>query len=75
MDKINLENMKTLLKRYGLLAVGILAGAVGGYLYWRFVGCSTGACPITSSPFSTTVWGALIGGLLVSSFKKEEKYD
>ena len=26
---------------------GIVAGMVGGYLYWRYVGCTTGTCPIT----------------------------
>ena len=62
--------MKMLLKRYWLPVTGILLGALGGYLYWRFVGCATGTCPITSSPFAST-----IGGLFVSSFKREKKYD
>ena len=67
--------MKMLFKRYWLPVTGILLGALGGYLYWRFVGCATGTCPITSSPFASTVWGAAIGGLFVSSFKREKKYD
>ena len=67
--------MKMLLKRYWLPVTGILLGALGGYPYWRFVGCATGTCPITSSPFVSTVWGAAIGGLFVSSFKREKKYD
>ena len=50
--------MKMLLKRYWLPVTGILLGALGGYLYWRFVGCATGTCPITSSPFASTVWSA-----------------
>ena len=62
--------MKMLLKRYWLPVTGILLGALGGYLYWRFVGCATG-----TSPFASTVWGAAIGGLFVSSFKREKKYD
>lgn len=36
--------MKMLLKRYWLPVTGILLGALGGYLYWRFVGCATGTC-------------------------------
>ena len=28
--------MKMLLKRYWLPVIGILLGALGGYLYWRF---------------------------------------
>ena len=34
--------MKMLLKRYWLPVTGILLGALGGYLYWRFVGCEIG---------------------------------
>ncbi len=67
--------MKALLKQYWLPLLGVLIGAVGGYLYWRFVGCSSGTCPITASPWTSTIWGAAIGGLLTSSLKKETKYD
>ena len=70
--------MKMLLKRYWLPVTGILLGALGGYLYWRGFwvgGGACGTCPITSSPFASTVWGAAIGGLFVSSFKREKKYD
>ncbi len=36
-------------------------GALGGYLYYAFVGCSSGGCPLTSSPVTTTGFGALMG--------------
>jgi hypothetical protein len=39
----------------------VLGGAVLGFAYYRFVGCRTGACPITSSPYISTIYGALIG--------------
>lgn len=52
---------------------GILIGAVGGFLYWRYVGCAGGACPITSSPVMSTLWGALMGGLLFSMFGDAKK--
>jgi xanthosine utilization system XapX-like protein len=55
-----------------LAIIGILAGAIGGYLYYHFVGCITGTCPITSKPFNSTVYGAVMGGLLFSIFKKEK---
>ena len=61
--------MKQLLKHKWIFA-GILAGAVGGYLYFYFVGCSSGNCIITSNPLNSSAYGALMGGLLVSSFKK-----
>jgi hypothetical protein len=41
----------------------ILVGAVGGFAYYYFIGCTSGACPITSNPYISTVYGAVIGGL------------
>jgi hypothetical protein len=40
-------------------------GAVGGFLYYRFVGCKSGLCPITRNPWISTLYGALIGALLI----------
>jgi hypothetical protein len=54
------ENRRRTMK----LALFVLGGAVAGYLYYRFVGCRTGACPITSSPIISTIYGAMIGFLL-----------
>lgn len=64
--------IKELFKRHWLTMAGVVIGAIGGFLYWRFVGCSTGTCPITSSPVNSSIWGAVMGGLLLSMFKKEE---
>ena len=41
---------------------GILIGATLGYTYYATVGCSSGSCAITSDPWVSTAWGALIGG-------------
>lgn len=46
------------------LVLFVVGGAVAGYLYYRFVGCRSGACPITSSPIISTVYGAMLGFLL-----------
>jgi len=46
--------------------IGGIVGGIGGYLYWYFVGCNTGTCPITSSPTMSVLWGALFGALLFS---------
>lgn len=53
--------------------LGVILGSIAGYLYYHFIGCASGSCAITSKPFNSTLYGALMGGLLVSSFKKEEK--
>ena len=50
-----------------LLKIGaVVAGAGLGYAWYRLVGCSTGSCPITSNPWMSTAWGALIGYLAVA---------
>jgi len=41
-----------------------VAGGVAGYLYWAKIGCVSGGCPITSNPWTTTGFGALMGASL-----------
>ena len=48
-----------------VLAVAV--GALGGFAYYHFVGCESGQCAITSSPYISTIWGAFIGYFLVNS--------
>lgn len=59
--------------KYKLIFIGITIGAVGGYAYYHFVGCASGTCAITSKPLSSTLYGAMMGGLLFSSFKTKIK--
>lgn len=54
-----------------LLMAGIFIGAIAGYLYWQQIGCSSGTCTITSKWHNSTAYGALMGGLLLSMFKRE----
>ncbi len=49
--------MNIWLKR-GLLA---LAGGMAGFAYYYFIGCASGACPISSNPFISTGYGVLVG--------------
>lgn len=65
--------MKRLLRKYWLVPVGVFLGATGGWAYWYFVGCTSGSCPITSSPVNSSIWGALMGGLLFSLFIPQRK--
>ena len=54
-----------------LYIIGAVLGAIGGYLYWKFVGCSSGSCAITSKPVNSTLYGAVMGALLLSIFKNK----
>ena len=56
-----------------LLALGVLAGAIGGYLYWQQIGCDNGTCMITSTWHNSTVYGAVMGGLFFSLFQTDKK--
>jgi hypothetical protein len=47
--------------------LGVLIGSIAGFLYYHFIGCSTGSCAITSSPVMSTIWGGLLGLFLVKS--------
>jgi len=62
-----------MLLKYKLELIGIAAGALVGWSYWYFVGCASGTCAITSSPVNSSVYGALMGGLLLSTFRKDDK--
>jgi hypothetical protein len=50
-----------------------LIGALGGYAYYYFVGCSTGTCPITSNPWISTAYGAGMGLILTIGEKKKQQ--
>ena len=65
--------MRDFLKKYQLTIIGVILGAISGYLYYHFVGCNSETCAITSKPLNSTLYGALIGGLLLNIFKKENK--
>lgn len=49
--------------------LGLLAGALGGFLYYRLVGCKSGTCAITSNPYMSILWGGLMGYLVADIFK------
>ncbi len=63
-------------KRYLPMMILAVIGAIGGFLYYYFVGCASGACPITSNPYISTVYGGVIGtliGYIVTPGKKKEE--
>ena len=62
--------MKKWFNNNKLYLLGILAGGITGYLYWRQVGCASGTCIITSKPVNSSLYGAVLGALVFGMFKK-----
>ncbi len=51
------------------IILGVLIGGALGFVYQRVVGCSSGTCPLTSSPWITTIYGMVVGGLMAGSVR------
>ena len=60
------------IQKYRLTLIGVVTGALAGYLYYHFIGCASGTCAITSQPANSTVYGAMMGGILFNMFQKEK---
>ena len=64
--------MNAILNKYKLDLIGIAIGAIAGFMYWKLVGCASGTCMITSKPLNSSLYGALMGFLVMGMFKKEK---
>ena len=65
-------------QRLIFIGIGLVLGAIGGYLYYFYIGCSSGSCAITSKPLNSTVYGMVMGGLaldMINDFKTKSKKD
>lgn len=47
--------------------MGIAIGGIIGFLYYYFIGCSSGSCAITSNPYVSIIWGGLMGLFIVKN--------
>lgn len=55
------------MKKYVKQIIGFVVGAAGGFAYYYFVGCKSGTCPLTSNPIVSTLFGGVLGLLIVDS--------
>jgi hypothetical protein len=53
--------------------IGTVLGGIGGFLYYHYVGCTSGTCPITSHPLSSIIVGGIMGYLIAGIFEKNEE--
>lgn len=65
--------MKKILKGWVWYLVGTVIGVIGGYFYWKFIGCNSGTCMITSKPLNSMLYFGLMGALVVGMFKPVKK--
>jgi Family of unknown function (DUF6132) len=71
-DFKNLTAKKKALLLTKMLLPVFLGGTVG-YLYYHFIGCVSGHCPITGNPYISTGYGAAIGMLFVNRQRNNTK--
>lgn len=53
--------------------IGLVVGAIGGFFYYTEIGCASGTCPLTSNPYMSVLWGAVMGYLIADMFRKKPK--
>jgi hypothetical protein len=46
--------------------LGVMAGGILGFMYYHFIGCTSGTCPITSHPVPSVLFGGFFGFVITS---------
>lgn len=54
---------RAIFKKYMPEFIGTLLGVLGGYIYWKYVGCVSGTCTIKSNWYLMVPWAAVLGYL------------
>ncbi|WP_163706908.1 DUF6132 family protein [Mangrovibacterium lignilyticum] len=62
--------LKAFLLKHKWQALGIGVGIIAGYLYWYYIGCTSGTCPIQSNWHTSSLYGGLLG-YFISDLKKK----
>ena len=44
----------------------VIIGGFLGFLYYHYAGCTSGACGITGNPYSSVIFGSLLGLFIVN---------
>ena len=56
-------------KKMIVIIMGAVVGGIVGFLYYRFIGCRSGACIITGNPYISMIYWAVLGGLVANLLK------
>lgn len=65
-----------LFRKKRLTIIFLVLGALGGFLYWKFVGCESGTCRIKSVWYWSSLWGAAMGyviGDIINDLRMKRK--
>ena len=65
--------MTNIIKKNILGLIGVMVDTKERNANYNFIGCSSGSCPLTSNPYISVIFGAIIGYLFLDMFKKTEK--
>jgi hypothetical protein len=49
------------------IVIGAVAGGGLGFAYYKFIGCPSGACPLTSNRYISTLYDRLVGAFVAGS--------
>lgn len=49
--------------------LGVILGGGLGLAWYRWIGCSSGTCPLLSNPYTSILYGMLLGGLIGSNLR------
>lgn len=62
--------------KYKIEIITAILGGIGGYAYWFYIGCSTGACPITANWHTSVIYGVIMGflvGQMITDYTKKKQ--
>lgn len=56
-----MQSITKIAKRGWPYILGAVLGGIIGYLYWYYIGCVGGACPLKATPMPSIVLGVAVG--------------
>jgi len=68
-ERLKKKNKLNKNKRLMIITIGVIIGGIAGYAYWKYIGCASGNCAITTVWYKSTLYGMLMGGLLADILK------
>lgn len=57
---------KSMIQRNLGMIFFVTIGLIAGFLYYKYIGCVSGTCPITANPIISVLYGGILGRLFHS---------